>query len=176
MWGLQLPAMLSHIAVGLVGVAATLAIGGTGRWWSRNTAPSPVTAEQNELIREQTRSQQQMFERLNHAAHFAGLSLWDWDLKTGEIQADSVTKAALGKIVTTTTGSWPVGGLALSYQWQVKAGSDWVDIVDATHEYLSLNGSLEPFVAGNSIRVVVTATRSGYLPSTATSAPVLITG
>jgi len=91
---LSIPAALSYLGTALAGVAVTL---GVGRFLSHRAVAAPGSNEAQEIvIREQARGQQQMFERLNHAAQFAGLSLWDWDLKSGALKADDRTLASLG--------------------------------------------------------------------------------
>lgn len=85
------------------------------------------------------------------------------------VAAKVVTTAKAGQTLTATPGTWPVTGLALSYQWQVDAtGSGlptapWADVAGATERTLLLDPELA--VPALRYRVVVTAARTGYLPA-----------
>jgi len=90
---LSIPAALSYLGTALTGVAVTL---GIGRLLPHRAVTALVSSAAPETLdREQVRGQEQMFERLNHAARFAGLSVWDWDLKSGALKADDRTLASL---------------------------------------------------------------------------------
>jgi hypothetical protein len=86
-------------------------------------------------------------------------------LRVGGLAATGVS---IGQTVTTTAGTWPAVGLDLRYQWQIdrKDGSGWVDLEGHERKSLVINDeTIAELAAGQSVRVVVAASRSGYLDS-----------
>ncbi len=75
-------------------------------------------------------------------------------------------KAVVGGKLKATAGTWDTTGLKFGYQWQ----SNGVDIPNATKvEYRVAKGD-----AGKTLTVVVTASKNGMSPGTATSAGVVV--
>jgi hypothetical protein len=87
------------------------------------------------------------------------------------VAGKTVTSLKRGTTVATTVGTWSTSGLVFSYQWQVNRndGNGYVDLAttDSGSSTLLLNSGGDPsdFALLYSYRVVVTAERSGYLPS-----------
>lgn len=91
------------------------------------------------------------------------------------VDARASKTARLGKTVIATAGTWPIAALSLTYQWQVNRndGAGYVDLDGAASKSLVLDASsADDFAAGFTYRVVVSATRAGYLTGpVAISAP-----
>lgn len=71
----------------------------------------------------------------------------------------------VGKTLTASPGGWTPAGVAFAYRWVVGADTDPTD--DPT----SASYVLRPADVGKTVRVHVTATATGWLTGTATSAP-----
>jgi hypothetical protein len=83
-----------------------------------------------------------------------------------------VSSVKLGQTIKSTGGTWPAVAGSLSYQWQVAASSDgpWADLAGQTAATLLLDASNPTdFAIEGRYRVVVTATRAGYLPASSSS-------
>lgn len=85
--------------------------------------------------------------------------------------ATTALAAAEGQTLTAVSSGWPEAGTVLTYQWQSNTSGSWSDITNAiTTTYV-----VKPADYGKTLRVAVTGSRLGYLPSatiysTATSA------
>ncbi|ARC58118.1 Endonuclease YhcR [Frondihabitans sp. 762G35] len=75
-------------------------------------------------------------------------------------------RAAVGRTITATEGTWSVAGTTQSFQWL----RDGVAVPGATSARYTLTGA----DAGTSVTVAVTATKTGYTAATATSAAVTV--
>jgi hypothetical protein len=83
-----------------------------------------------------------------------------------------VTSVKLGQTIKSTGGTWPAVAGSLSYQWQVAGSPDgpWADLAGQTAATLLLDESNPTdFAIEGRYRVVVTATRAGYLPASSAS-------
>jgi 5-hydroxyisourate hydrolase-like protein (transthyretin family) len=83
-----------------------------------------------------------------------------------------VSSVKLGQTITSTGATWPAVAESLSYQWQVAESptGPWIDLADQTAATLLLDAANPTdFAIGLRYRVVVTATRAGYLPASSTS-------
>ncbi|MFN4002328.1 hypothetical protein [Microcella sp.] len=87
----------------------------------------------------------------------------------------AVTGVLVTQTVTTTAGTWPAVGLDLRYQWQINRGDgNWVDLEGEDQKSLVIE-EIPDIEIGQSVRVVVTASRAGYLDSPlAISAPLVV--
>jgi len=88
-------------------------------------------------------------------------------LATTGPQLSAAGPIRVGASVSATAGTWNVAGTTSTYQWQVSDDGDaFTDIVGATSsKYTARAGD-----AGKFLRANVTATRTGYLPSTVPTA------
>ena len=87
---------------------------------------------------------------------------------TGSVLVAGVPKPAA--VLTADTSGFGVGGLVFTYQWQSSAGGAFTSIAKATAK------TYRPTVAdiGRSLRVVVSAKRTGYAVGSAISVPVVV--
>ena len=82
-------------------------------------------------------------------------------IPTLSVNGKAVRQLKNGQLVRATGGTWPTGGVALTYQWQVKTPTgSWTDIVGETSRELYLESDI-----GNSFRMRVVAEKAGYASS-----------
>lgn len=86
------------------------------------------------------------------------------------------TTAGDGHTINATPGIWPSSSLSVHYRWQSATSADgpWTDLPGRTAPHLTFDVTGDPtaFVDGHYYRVVVTASRSGYLSGQSASAAV----
>ncbi|HEX4442366.1 MAG TPA: hypothetical protein VHZ81_02230 [Galbitalea sp.] len=72
---------------------------------------------------------------------------------------------AVGQTLTANPGTWPLSGTTFGFQWQVFAGSAWIDMDSGTGRTVVVNG--DDYSASAQIRVIVTGMKEGYFNNAA---------